>query len=139
MTARPVKEWIGRRPTSMPTVKVFDRLYEAQNGICACGCGVHMNRNRDRIVRDHKIPLKDGGANRETNLQLLLEAHHFDKTSAENTGRAESERWHSKAYVRSTPKMQGRGFDKRPKQHTATRAVRRKSEAGHQIIRETRQ
>ena len=121
MTARPVKEWIGRTPGSMPTVKVFDRLYEAQNGICACGCGTPMNRNKDRIVRDHRQPLKDGGENRESNLQLMLEKHHHAKTSEENTGRAEGERWHAKAYVRSDrPKMRGRGFDKRPPQRTAT-------------------
>lgn len=108
MSPRPVPEWIGRRPESMPTVKVFDRLYEAQSGICACGCGTLMNRNRDKIVRDHKVPLKDGGENRESNLQLMLEKHHHTKTSEENSGRAEGERWHSKAYVMERPKMKGR-------------------------------
>jgi 5-methylcytosine-specific restriction endonuclease McrA len=76
MTARPVKEWLGRRPESMPTVKVQLRLFELQQGICACGCRTLMDFDRDHIDCDHKIPLKDGGENRESNLQLLLRRHH---------------------------------------------------------------
>lgn len=123
MSPRPVKEWLGRTPTSMPSVKVFDRLYDAQQGICACGCGMWMDRNVDKIVRDHKKALKDGGENREGNLQLMLEKHHQAKTSEENSGRAEAEGWHAKAYVRPRQKMQGRTFPQAEPQRSATRPI----------------
>jgi 5-methylcytosine-specific restriction protein A len=98
MTARSRPEWIGAKPESMPPQSVFLRLYAKQNGICACGCGMVMNLNRDRVVRDHRIPLRDGGENRENNLQIMLEAHHIPKTVEENQQRAVGNRWQAKAF-----------------------------------------
>lgn len=44
MTGRDLHmEWMGRKPTSMPTVKVLLRLFDAQGGICACGCGFNCS------------------------------------------------------------------------------------------------
>jgi 5-methylcytosine-specific restriction endonuclease McrA len=98
VTARERPEWIGARPETMPPRSVFLRLYAKQNGLCACGCGMVMNLNRDRIARDHRIPLRDGGENRESNLQLMLEAHHLTKTAGENVARAEENKWKAKAF-----------------------------------------
>jgi 5-methylcytosine-specific restriction endonuclease McrA len=97
-TARERPEWQGKTPDSMPTQAVFLRLYAKQNGLCACGCGRVMNLNRDRVVRDHKVPLRDGGLNTEGNLQLMLEEHHIPKTVEENIARAESNGWQAKAF-----------------------------------------
>jgi 5-methylcytosine-specific restriction endonuclease McrA len=96
--ARDVAEWIGRTDNSMPTIKVLLRLYERQNGLCACGCGTWMDLNVDQIDCDHTVPLKDGGENRESNLQALLRRHHITKTNAENTARAAAERHKAKAF-----------------------------------------
>jgi len=120
MTARAVKEWVGRRPESMPGKLVLLRLYARQNGICACGCGRVMNLNRDRVDCDHRIPLKDGGENRESNLQLMLHEHHVIKTSGENVARAEANNHQAKAFVRRKTKWGSRGFAKGPPQKTAT-------------------
>jgi len=132
MTGRDLyREWIGRKPTSMPTVKVLLRLFDAQNGICACGCGTPMNFERDQIDCDHKIPLKDGGENRESNLQLLLRRHHVTKTSAENVARAEAERHKAKAFTITRDrrrKIKSAGFRKVAPPHTATRPIIRRSE-----------
>lgn len=95
---REVPEWIGRRPESMPTQKVLLRLYDRQNGLCACGCGLRMNFDTDVIDCDHILALKDGGENREGNLQLLLQVHHRTKTRAENIARADADRHKAKAF-----------------------------------------
>lgn len=124
VTARPVEEWVGRRPESMPTVKVLLRIFDRQNGICACGCCTPMGLDRDQIDCDHQIPLKDGGENREGNLQLLLRRHHVLKTNAENVARAEAERHKAKAFT-VTRERRKHQWGTRPlgdgnHQHTAT-------------------
>lgn len=124
MTGRNLhKPWIGKRPTSMPGKIVLLRLYVVQNGICACGCGMVMNLERDEIDCDHKVPLADGGANIESNLQLMLREHHAAKTAGENTARGKERRHKAKAFtaVRDRkPKIMTRGFAKAPGQRRAT-------------------
>jgi len=97
-TAR-LKEWVGKTPEAMPGQTVLLRLYAKQNGICACGCGQVMNLNRDKVDCDHVIAVIDGGENRESNLQLLLNACHKRKTSAEASARSEERRHKSKAFT----------------------------------------
>lgn len=97
--ARSVPEWIGKTDDSMPDIHVLLRLYAAQNGICACGCGLVMNLDRDEIDCDHKVPLRDGGENREGNLQLLFRKHHRVKTSAENVARGKERQHKAKAFT----------------------------------------
>lgn len=123
MTPRPVKEWVGRRPESMPGQLVLLRLYAKQNGICACGCGIVMNLNRDQVDCDHRLALIDGGENRESNLQLLLRKHHRAKTSIENTQRAEGRRHQAKAFAKPKTSMRGGGFRKSEPQRSATRKI----------------
>jgi 5-methylcytosine-specific restriction endonuclease McrA len=132
MTGRAVPEWIGRTPESMPTVKVLLRIFDRQDGICACGCNTRMNFERDQIDCDHRVALKDGGENREANLQLLLRRHHITKTSAEAVARAEAERHKAKAFT-VTRERRKHNWGTRPlgtgnRQHTATRPIQRKSE-----------
>lgn len=100
MTERPVKEWVGRRPESMPTAKVQLRIFNRQNGVCACGCQVVMDFDRDDIDCDHILALKDDGENRESNLQLLRRKCHRAKTSAENSARADAERHKARAFAK---------------------------------------
>jgi 5-methylcytosine-specific restriction enzyme A len=128
--ARAVKDWVGRTDDSMPTIHVLLRLYSKQNGLCACGCGIVMNMERDQIDCDHKTPLRDGGENVESNLQLMLQVHHREKTKAENVARGRERQHKAKAFksVRPPSKFASRGFESRPKQHSATRPLRRRSE-----------
>lgn len=120
MTPRPVKEWVGKAPTSMPGKLVLLRLYTRQNGLCGCGCGRVMNLNRDKIDREHTVPLIDGGENRESNLTLMLHEHHVPKTSAEASQRAEARQHQAKAFTRPPSKWKSAGFGKAPPQHRAT-------------------
>lgn len=84
----------------MPPRSVFDRLWEKQGGKDAI-TGVAFQTG-DKIVRDHIVPLADGGKNVESNLQLILLDTHKPKTAAEATARAETRRIHEKhrGYVR---------------------------------------
>lgn len=123
MTPRPVKEWIGRTPESMPGKLVLLRIYARQNGKCSCGCGRVMNLNRDKIDREHTIPLIDGGENRESNLTLMLHEHHVPKSAEEATQRAEARQHQAKAFTRPRTKWQSRGFARSAPQHSATRRI----------------
>lgn len=94
MTARPVPEWIGRKPESMPPTSVFDRLWDKQDGKDAI-TGLPFQPG-DKIVRDHIVPLANKGKNRETNLQLITEETHKTKTGEEATERAKERRTHER-------------------------------------------
>ena len=125
MTARAVPEWVGRRPESMPPASVFDRLWDKQDGKDAI-TGLPFT-SKDKVVRDHIIPLKDGGLNVESNLQLITEETHKRKTGQEATERGAERRLHERhrGYVRKPSRWQSRGFDKAPPQKTASRPLRR--------------
>lgn len=129
MTPRHRPEWIGKRPESMPGTDVLLRLYARQNGLCACGCGRVMNLNRDKVDCDHKIPLRDGGLNAESNLQLMLREHHIAKTREENSGRAKGKRYQARAFERRSS-FKSQGFPKAQPQHTATRELTKRVGVG---------
>jgi hypothetical protein len=80
-SGRPVKEWVGKTPASPPPPSVGLRVWERQKGVCAL-TGRKI-RPGDQKRLDHKVPLADGGENRESNLQWLLVDAHKDKTKAE--------------------------------------------------------
>lgn len=84
---RNIKEWIGRTDEAMPPRSVFDRLWAKQDGKDAI-TGIPFKAG-DKVVRDHVIPLADGGENRESNLQLITEETHKMKTAREALARAE--------------------------------------------------
>lgn len=133
MTGRKLhKEWIGRTPRSMPGRTIRLRICEAQDNRCACGCGHVFDYDVDQIDMDHKIALRDGGENRESNLQGLLRQHHVTKSNAEATARATAEKHKAKAFHGDPMDRRlswgSRGFHKPHPQHTATREIIRKSD-----------
>lgn len=122
--ARKRPEWIGKSADAVPTIHVLLRLYALQNGICACGCGQVMNLDRDEIDCDHKIPLRDGGENRESNLQLMFRDHHRTKTAGENVARGKERRHKAKAFTaKRARKLQGQGFQHSPRQRRASTPI----------------
>ncbi|MET3924555.1 HNH endonuclease [Devosia sp. 2618] len=124
--ARSVPEWIGKTDDSMPGQLVRDRISAQQGDACKCGRkfgpGVRANC-------DHIVPLADEGENRESNLQMLCNWCHVEKTSAEATSRAKSRRIRAKhlgldqATNNRRPSFQSAGFPARPKQRSATREI----------------
>lgn len=113
LTGRAVPEWRGKTPESKPPKAVLDRLFLKQNGRCAISG--RKIRPGDTTNADHIIPLKDGGENRESNLQLALKKPHQEKTAAENTARAKEKRLrlkHAGLWPKSSRPLKSRGFPK---------------------------
>lgn len=114
LTGRKVPEWIGKTPESRPPKDVLDRIFLRQGGRCALSG--RKIRPGEATHADHIIPLKDGGENRESNLQIALEKPHREKTSAENSVREKERRQrlkHAGLWPRSSRPLQSRGFIKR--------------------------
>lgn len=122
---RKVDEWIGRNDDAMPPVSVYDRLWDKQDGKDAI-TGLPFQPG-DRIVRDHIVPLADGGENRESNLQLITEETHKPKTAAEATARSKSRRIHERdrGYVRTTSQWTSQRLGNGNNQHRATGPIRK--------------
>lgn len=114
LTGRAVEEWIGKTPDSRPPKSVIDRLFLRQNGRCAI-TGEKI-RAGETPHADHIVALKDGGENRESNLQLVAVKPHIEKTAAENSARAKERRIrlkHAGLWPRSSRPIQSRGFPRR--------------------------
>jgi 5-methylcytosine-specific restriction endonuclease McrA len=109
---RPKPEWIGRKPTSMPSVATQLRVLLTQGGVCGCpdNCGIVIDFDRDEVDCDHTIPLQDGGENRESNLRILLRKHHKAKTKAENIARGVERRHKAKALTTTRTRKAVGGF-----------------------------
>lgn len=75
---RSTKEWIGETPNTPIPPRVRVRVFERAYGICA-GCS-RLIFAGDKWQCDHKIPLIADGENKESNLQLLCDWCHKDKT-----------------------------------------------------------
>lgn len=57
---------------------ISNRLFALQRGRCACGCGERLGSD---YHLDHVIPLARGGANVDSNMQLLRKACNLRKSS----------------------------------------------------------
>lgn len=109
---RSVNEWIGKTADSAIPMRVQLRVFERQAGLCAL-TGKKLMPGEWHC--DHIVPLRDGGENRESNLQILWVKKHREKTSQENKGRAKVNRIKAKHFgPRKVSKFRSRGFRKPP-------------------------
>lgn len=114
LMGRAVEEWIGKTPDSVAPKSVVDRVFLRQDGRCAI-TGRKIMPSDARAV-DHKKRLKDGGENRESNLQIILADKHKEKTAEENTLGAKVLRIrlkHNNQWPESKRPLRSRGFQKR--------------------------
>lgn len=129
--ARKRPEWIGRTDDTPVPAKVQERISRDQNDCCA-KCGKPFGPHKDAKANcDHIVPLRDGGENRQSNLQMLCNWCHVLKTAGEATSRAKTTRIRKKHLgidAVKTNRWQSRGFPKAEPQRTATRPIVRKSE-----------
>src|SRR4029079_4610253 len=86
---REVPEWIGRNDDVRPHTAVYRRVFEKADGHCQ-ECGIPLFKKAWHL--DHVIRLKDGGENRESNLQALCVLCHSGKTTEENKLQAKANR-----------------------------------------------
>ena len=113
LTGRKVEEWIGKTADAKPPKSVIDRLFLKQGGRCALTGRKIMAGEATHA--DHIFPLKDGGENREANLQLVTVDAHREKTRDENTARAKERRIrlkHAGLWPKSSRPLRSRGFSK---------------------------
>lgn len=88
---RTVAEWIGSSDDAPVPARVKLRIYDAAKGHCA-NCGQKVIAGE----YDHIKRLKDGGENRETNLQLLCRPCHAAKSAQEQHDGAKIDRTRKK-------------------------------------------
>jgi 5-methylcytosine-specific restriction protein A len=74
---RDVPEWIGDDNAAVPP-RVKIRIFEKYEGKCAC-CDIQIV-GKIRPAYDHRVALANGGANAESNVQLLCVPCHSKKT-----------------------------------------------------------
>ena len=82
---RSVSEWVGKTDDSTPPESVRTRLLAIYP---ACYICTRPFGNGEKVEIDHKVPLYQGGANRETNLRPVHKKCHTDKCREEAADRA---------------------------------------------------
>lgn len=126
--ARSVDEWIGSTPDAKVPPRVRVRIFEREGG--RCWISGRKIKPGDLWDLDHKVALINGGEHRESNLFPALRDKHREKTRADVAEKAKTAAVKAKHILPRAPsKMRGRGFPKREAQHSATRPIRRKSDA----------
>ena len=129
---RSTDEWIGRTADTWPPPEAVQfRVLLRQNGKCAVTG--HKFRPGDKKQLDHIIEMADGGENRESNLQWLLDAEaHKPKSAAAATERAKI-RAKAKAHAGITKTkgtLKSRGFVRKERAHAGRPPVARRGTEG---------
>ena len=112
---RSVPEWIGKTPDTPVPPRVRLRVFERHGGIC------HISKRKimpgEAWDCDHFIALINGGEHRESNLRV--------KTAEDVKEKAVTarKRMMNLGIKQKKKSIQSRGFDKAPKQHTASRPL----------------
>ena len=108
---RSVLIWRGSTDDAPIPKSVRARIWAKYDGRCALTGRKLMPGEADI---DHIVPLADGGAHAEENLQLVAKDAHRAKTAAEAGPRAKARRIalkHSGLWPRSKRPIQSRGFE----------------------------
>lgn len=111
---RSTEEWIGATDDTAIPRRVRVRLFLLADGHCAnCSRKLHAG---DEWQADHTIALVNGGANRESNLQVLCGWCHKPKTVFDVGEKARTYRKRAKhiGAKRATRTIPGRRFDGTP-------------------------
>jgi len=131
--SRAVAEWIGKTDDSAIPPRVRLRVFEAKDGRChRCGRAIDA-AGGETWTCEHLVALINGGENRERNLDVTCSWCLPIKNAADV---AEKSRTYHKAAKNigvdlnpSRRRIQSRGFNRAPLQHSASRPLIRKSES----------
>jgi len=121
--SRSIPEWIGKTPDTPIPPRVRLRVFERHGGIC------HISKRKimpgEAWDCDHFIALINGGEHRESNLRPALQKYHRVKTAEDVKEKAVTarKRMMNLGIKPKKKSIQSRGFDKVPKQHTASRPL----------------
>lgn len=111
---RSLPEWIGATDDAAIPKRVKLRIFERCGGHCGLS-GLKINVG-DQYDFDHIKALWRGGEHRETNIHVVLTAHHREKSAAERGDQAKADRIRAKhlgLWPKSERPLQGRPFPKR--------------------------
>lgn len=124
---RSTKEWSGRTDDTPAPPRVRARVFERCDGKChRCKRKIGAGEN---WTLEHLQALINGGRNAESNLSVTCDWCLPAKNAEDVAVKSKSARVRSKHLgISKKPKWGGRGFAPRPKQHSATRPLERKSE-----------
>lgn len=115
---RAVPEWVGATPDSAIPKAVKVRIWLREEG--RCYLTGRVIRAGDTFEYEHVKPIWLGGENRESNIRLALKDAHKEKSSAERSAKAKTDRlmlkhtgqWPaSKTPLRSRPFPKSRGSE----------------------------
>lgn len=127
--ARELPEWIAARDDQAIPPRVKVRVFDRCGGRC-CICTL-LIRGSLRPEYDHIVALINAGQHRESNLQILCSKCHSTKSRADVALKSKNYQVRAKhlgvEFARA--KIHGGGFRKASPQRTASRPLRRKSEA----------
>lgn len=129
--ARAVPEWIGKTADSAIPDRVKNRVMKRENDTCYLSG--RKIRPGDPIDWDHRIALilwtGEGHGNRESNIFPVIRKAHKEKTKLDVAAKSKSDRVRKKHLgIRKPSKLQSRGFERAPKQHSASRPIQYRNE-----------
>lgn len=123
-----LREWVGRDDNAKIPPRVMLRVFQRTNGNCAKCTRALLPGH---WACDHIVALVNRGKHAESNLQALcVSPCHSQKTKsdvAEKSAVYHKAAKHVGISLRKGPKMQSRGFDRRPAQRTASRPLERRT------------
>lgn len=118
---RSTKEWIGKRPDSMPPPRVRQRIFDRAGGVCHW-CKIAIKVPAETWQADHVVAVINGGENRESNLAPIHGHCHVEKTGLDVAEKAKTAAIRKKhiGATRPVAKIAGRPFPR------SERSARRK-------------
>jgi len=121
---RSVPEWIGKSDNTAAPPRVRLRVWDRCEGKChRCGRAIPVG---DAWILEHLIALINGGENRERNFCVTCSWCKPLKDAEDVAEKAKTYAVRSKHLLPRKPsRLQGRGFEPRPKQNTASRPLRK--------------
>jgi 5-methylcytosine-specific restriction protein A len=126
--SRAVNEWIGKTDDTAMPARAKDRVLRAA-GDCCVRCERKVG-GKLRAEFDHIVPLILGGANRESNIQLLCSECHVAKTKLDVKLKAKVARVRKKHLgflAERGPTIQSAGFRKAKPQRSASRPLKKRT------------
>jgi 5-methylcytosine-specific restriction protein A len=114
VTGRSVALWVGKTPDAKVPTAVRLRVFIAHGG--RCHISGRVIRPGDAWDLDHIKPLHLGGAHAEANLAPALKDPHREKSAAEVTAKAKTDRIRAKhlgQWPKSPFPLRSRGFQRR--------------------------
>lgn len=125
--ARSVPAWVGRNDDSAIPPRVRLRVWDREEGKC------HRCRRQipadDAWIIEHRLAIILGGANAEQNLCLSCSWCKPVKDAEDTAAKSKTASVRQKHLgIRPAPTMRSAGFPARPKQHSATRPIIRRSD-----------